>query len=161
MKYLILPVLIMLVTACHQDSDSLRELQMKLDSLQQKVDNAYTPGFGELMSSIQVHHAKLWFAGKNENWALASYEESLIHSALQKIKKYHGGNPDTKPLEMITLPMGSIENAIAQKNLPSFKRNFLFLTNTCNNCHQVTNHGFNKIIVPDNNFTSNQNFKKK
>ncbi len=38
----------------------------------------YQPGMGELMTTIQLHHAKLWFAGKNANWALAAYDESLI-----------------------------------------------------------------------------------
>jgi hypothetical protein len=61
MKYLLLALPVILLTACQQN-------------------NAYTPGFGDLMSSIQVHHSKLWFAGKNQNWALAAYEESLIHS---------------------------------------------------------------------------------
>jgi hypothetical protein len=130
-----------------------------MDSLQKKVNNAYTPGFGELMSGIQVHHSKLWFAGTNQNWALAAYEQSLIRSAFRRIEKYHSDNPDSKALGMITLPMDSIENAIAQRNLASFKRSFLFLTTTCNNCHQVTKHGFNEIIVPTTNSTDNQDFK--
>jgi hypothetical protein len=159
MKYLLLALPVILLTACHPNPTAVRQLQVKIDSLQQKMDNAYTPGFGELMSSVQVHHSKLWFAGKEHNWALAAYEESLIHNAFKKIEKYHGDNPDSKALAMMTLPMDSIQNAIAQKNLPSFKRSFLFLTNTCNNCHQVTKHGFNMITVPTTNPTTNQDFK--
>jgi hypothetical protein len=158
MKYLLLSLSVILLTACHPDTAAIQQLQVKMDSLQHKMDNAYTPGFGELMSSIQVHHSKLWFAGKNQNWALAAYEESLIHSAFMKIEKYHSDNPNSKALGMITLPMDSIQNAIAQKNRSSFKRSFLFLTTTCNNCHQVTKHGFNEIIVPAINPMDNQDF---
>ena len=158
MKHLLLALPVILLTACQQNSASVQQLQMKIDSLQQKTSNAYTPGFGELMSSIQLHHSKLWFAGKNQNWALAAYEQSLIHSAFKKIEKYHSDNPDAKALGMITLPMDSIQNAVVQKDLPSFKRSFLFLTTTCNNCHQVTKHGFNKIIVPATNPVTNQDF---
>jgi hypothetical protein len=158
MKYLLLALPVILLTACQQNSASVLQLQMKIDSLQRKTDNAYTPGFGELMSSIQLHHSKLWFAGKDQNWGLAAYEESLIHSAFKRIEKYHSDNPDSKALGMITLPMDSIQNAVARKDLPSFRRSFLFLTITCNNCHQVTNHGFNKIIVPTTNPATNQDF---
>jgi hypothetical protein len=158
MKHLLLVLPVILLTACQQNSASVQQLQMKIDSLQQKTSNAYTPGFGELMSSIQLHHSKLWFAGKNQNWALAAYEQSLIHSAFKRIEKYHSDNPDTKALGMITLPMDSIQHAIAQKDLPSFKRNFLFLTTTCNNCHQVTKHEYNLITVPTINPTTNQDF---
>ena len=141
MKHLLFALPVILLTAC-----------------QQKTSNAYTPGFGELMSSIQLHHSKLWFAGKDQNWALAAYEQSLIQSAFKRIEKYHSDNPNAKALGMITLPMDSIQHAIAQKDLPSFSRSFLFLTTTCNNCHQVTKHGFNKIIVPATNPFTNQDF---
>jgi len=56
--------LIIFVIGCQQSSTTL---QRKVDSLQIAVNNVYKPGFGEFMLQIQVHHAKLWFAGKNEN----------------------------------------------------------------------------------------------
>ena len=37
-------------------------------------ETGYVPGLGELMAGQQVRHAKLWFAGENENWRLAAYE---------------------------------------------------------------------------------------
>ncbi len=84
MKYLLLLLSVVLLTSCDQNTDVLRQLQAKMDSLQQKMENTYKPGFGELMSSIQEHHSKLWFAGVNQNWALAAYEQSLINSAFRK-----------------------------------------------------------------------------
>ena len=49
-------------------------LQAKIDSLQRRLDDAYRPGLGEFMSGIQVHHAKLWFAGNAQKFI-----ERLLH----------------------------------------------------------------------------------
>ena len=103
---------------------------------------------GELMSSIQIHHAKLWFAGTNQNWPLAKYEESLIQSAFKKIQLYHGTKPEAKIAAMIDPAIDSVDQAIGQKNLASFRHSFLFMTNTCNSCHEATKHPFNVIIIP-------------
>ncbi len=43
------------------------------DSLH-KMMEPYAPGLGEIMGGIQTHHAKLWYAGINDNWKLAQYE---------------------------------------------------------------------------------------
>jgi hypothetical protein len=40
------------------------------------------------MSSIQVHHNKLWFAGESQNWKLANFESHEIQEAIQDIEKY-------------------------------------------------------------------------
>ncbi|HTJ13445.1 MAG TPA: hypothetical protein VL547_15530 [Dinghuibacter sp.] len=109
---------------------------------------AYTPGFGELMLNIQIHHAKLWFAGDSANWPLAEYEESLIRSGFKKLSLYHGASADGRFLPMIVGPLDSIDAAISLKDPSAFHRGFLLLTTTCNNCHVVTSHGFNAITVP-------------
>ena len=43
----------------------------------------YEPGLGEFMTATQLRHAKLWFAGKNDNWGLAAYEAYEIKKALR------------------------------------------------------------------------------
>ncbi|MEO6833090.1 MAG: hypothetical protein ABI378_11270, partial [Chitinophagaceae bacterium] len=66
--------------ACNQQNNQTQGLQNQIDSLNKKLADTYKPGFGEFMSGIQVHHNKLWFAGKNQNWALADFE---IHEILE------------------------------------------------------------------------------
>ena len=34
----------------------------------------YVPALADIMSAAQWRHIKLWFAGKHQNWELASYE---------------------------------------------------------------------------------------
>jgi hypothetical protein len=148
LSFLIISSLVLFLAACNDGKPTTQELEARVDSLQHQLKNVYKPGFGELMLNVQIHHAKLWYAGKNSNWPLAAYEESLIRSAFKKINTYHADDPATKATGMISLPLDSIDVSIRQKDAASFKRSFTFLTATCNNCHQVTKHGFNVIGVP-------------
>lgn len=160
MKISILPVFLSVLTiACNDQQKTIQSLQSQVDSLQKKLDNTYKPGLGEFMSSIQVHHEKLWFAGINQNWKLADFEINEIKEALDDIQTYCTDRPERKSLTMIDAPIDSIGYAIQQKDETVFKNNFITLTNTCNNCHKATEHEFNMIKVPDTPPFSNQEFK--
>ena len=37
--------------------------------------------------AMQVHHAKLWFAGHANNWALAGYELKKIKETIEEVKE--------------------------------------------------------------------------
>lgn len=145
-----------LLVSCNQQGNNEKALQKRIDSLEA---NSYRPGFGEFMSSIQIHHSKLWFAGKNQNWKLADFEINEIKENLTDIKKYCADRPETKSIGMIDQSLDSISNAIIQKNAALFNSNYTTLTNTCNACHQATNHEYNVIKIPDNPPFSNQDFK--
>ena len=132
-----------------------------MDSLQRQLNNAYKPGFGEFMSTIQVHHAKLWFAGVNENWALADFEIHEIMEAVNAVKKYQPERDESKSVPMIEPALDSVSAAIQKKNLLQFKNSFVLLTNTCNNCHKAVNFSFNEVKIPDSPPFSNQVFEKK
>ena len=158
MRFTILTAGIICLFACHQQESNIGLLQHQIDSLRNRIDSAYAPGLGEFMLSIQMHHAKLWFAGKNGNWKLADFEMEEIREGLDDIQKYNQGRPEIRDLPMINSPLDSIQSAIAGKNTVAFKSGFNLLTKTCNNCHQVTKHGFNVIRIPDIPPVSNQVF---
>jgi hypothetical protein len=162
MKHLATPFLasllfLALLTGCNRRSEEHEA--SPIDSLRLRLTNLYKPGMGEIMSNIQFHHAKLWFAGVNNNWPLAEYNESLIQSGFKKIQLFHGDKFEAKAASMIIPSMDSISNAIRHKDIRSFKTAFLFMTNTCNNCHVVTRHEFNVIIIPTIPPVSNQDFQ--
>jgi hypothetical protein len=146
-----------LFVACNPQPQT-NNYQRQLDSLRLALVSTYKPGIGELMTTIQLHHAKLWFAGKNANWSLAAYNQSLIESAFKKLQRYHPGTPEARDAVMINGPMDSVATAITHKNSPAFERSFTLLTTTCNNCHAVTNHAFNVITIPHNLPVDNQDF---
>ena len=124
-----------------------------------KEKNATGNGFAEFMAGIQVHHARLWFAGEAQNWELADFEVAEIKEALDGIKEYDTYRPESKSITMIEPAMDSMANAIKQKDPLLFRSSYTLLTNTCNNCHRATNHAFNIIKIPDTPPFSNQVFK--
>ena len=159
MKTIILFLFLNMITGCDQSGSKLQQLQAKVDSLQKELNNSYKPGLGEFMSSIQAHHAKLWFAGINENWKLAEFEIHEIQEALESIQKFNNDRPESKVIGMINPAMDSLSNAIRQQRQSVFKSSFILLTNTCNNCHKATKHEFNVVTVPANPPIGNQSFK--
>ena len=159
MKSALFILLSFLFVACNESGNRDQELQHKIDSLQQLLNETYKPGLGEFMSGIQTHHAKLWFAGINQNWPLADFEVNEIKESLEDIQKFCSDRPEVKSIGMISLPIDSVNNAIQQKNPQLFTSSFTLLTNTCNNCHKATEHPFNVVTIPVNPPVTNQEFK--
>ncbi|HLF35315.1 MAG TPA: hypothetical protein VI583_13815 [Cyclobacteriaceae bacterium] len=154
---LIFPILFS-VLSCAPSSRDLLKLESRIDSLQKQLDKSYTPGFGEIMSGIQVHHAKLWFAGINENWELAEFEIHEIDEGLEDIMNFNIDRPESKVIPMINPALDSVRVAIKNMNPGQFKNGYILLTNTCNECHKATNHQFNIVTVPKNLPVVNQDF---
>lgn len=161
MRTIFISLVVVSLLACNQEThDGGQNLQHQIDSLRNKIAHAYSPGVGDFMSSIQMHHAKLWFAGKNENWELANFEMEEIQESLDDIQQYCADSPSIKTLPMIFPPLDSLKHAISEKNIGKFKSGFNLLTNTCNNCHKAANHAFNVIRIPDIPPVTNQVFEK-
>ena len=144
--------------SCGQAGPDNAALQVQVDSLQRRLSNTYSPGLGEFMSGIQVHHEKLWFAGTAENWKLAGFEIDEIREALDDIQRFCTDRPEVASIPMILPPMDSLSTAVKRQDLCRFKSAFLLLTNTCNACHRATKHEFNVIRVPTTPPFSNQEF---
>lgn len=159
MKNILSSLIIIASFSCNQSAPNNQALQKKVDSLQAKINNAYKPGLGEFMSQIQMHHAKLWFAGKYGNWELANFEIGEIQEALDDIPKYCADRPEVKSIQMIIPAMDSLSNAVKEMNENKFGSAYTLLTVTCNNCHKATNHGFNVIKIPEVPPVTNQFFK--
>jgi hypothetical protein len=157
----VLTVILLIVASCNQASNKTKVLQSRIDSLENKLAHSYKPGLGEFMSAVQVHHAKLWFAGLNENWELADFEVHEIAENLEAIKEYQQERPEVKSLTILQPAIDSVKAAIEKKRLPEFKSSYVLLTNSCNECHQAVNYSFNEVKVPDTPPFSNQVFQPK
>jgi hypothetical protein len=155
----VLCIIIVLIWACSGSDKEKDVLQARIEALQQKLDSSYKPGLGEFMTAIQIHHAKLWFAGVNQNWKLADFEINEIKETLDDINRYCTDRPEIKSMPMILPAFDSVSSSIKNQNSKSFQLSFTFLTNTCNNCHTVTKHGFNAIQIPEKPPFSNQDFR--
>jgi hypothetical protein len=151
--------LFFVIVSCNQQSENASQMQSRIDSLQEQLDKTYKPGLGEFMTGIQLHHAKLWFAGQNQNWPLADFEIHEIQESLDDINVFCTDRPEVKSIGMLKPAIDSVTTAIQQKSLQLFKNSFSVLTNTCNNCHKATDHAFNVVMIPSNPPVSNQDFK--
>jgi len=159
MKYITLVLSTITILSCSRPLDQDKVLQNRVDSLEMKLADTYKPGFGEFMSTIQVHHNKLWYAGINQNWALADFEVHEIMEAIADIKKYQKERVESELIYMIDPALDSINEAIRQQDPVAFKSKYVTLTNTCNDCHREAKFEFNVVKIPDSPPFSNQDFK--
>lgn len=147
---------LLVLSSCNKGK--ITELENRIKKLENQSSIAYAPGFGEMMSNIQAHHEKLWFAGINSNWKLASFEIKELNEIIEDITLFQKNRSETAELKMIIPPLEEVNKAIHNNDLPTFKLSYVKLTQSCNNCHQSTNFGFNVVKVPLNNDFSNQKF---
>jgi hypothetical protein len=133
-------------------------LNAKNDSLEKEIQSV-KPGLGDLMLMIQVHHNKLYFAGKAGNWPLAQFEHDEIMEILKQAEDIEKDRSEVKLFHVMIYPqLDSIQLSITQKSEEYFNAAFTNLTSACNNCHTNTKYNFNKIIIPEHPPYSNQEF---
>jgi hypothetical protein len=156
---LLASIVLIIFAGCGESSND--KLQNKITMLEQKIDSTYKPGFAEFMTNIQIHHAKLWFAGQAGNWKLADFELKEIEENIDNLKKFRSDRKETQMVIMINPQLDSVNLSIEQKNPALFKTSFTSLTHKCNTCHMLVNYGFNKVKIPDTPPFSNQEFNVK
>jgi hypothetical protein len=128
----------------------------------QPARESYEPGLGEFMTATQLRHAKLWFAGKQNNWDLAAYEIDEIKEGLEDAARLHpsfDGVPVAEMIKTIIVPrIAELEKAVRAKSSAKFMVAFDELTSGCNSCHAGANKPFIRIQRPTESPTTNQNF---
>jgi hypothetical protein len=128
----------------------------------QPTKESYQPGLGEFMTATQLRHAKLWFAGKQNNWDLAAYEVDEIKEGLEDAARLHptfGGVPVAEMIKTIIDPrIEELEKAVRAKSSAKFSVAFDELTGGCNSCHAGANKPFIRIQRPTAFPLTNQNF---
>ena len=154
-----------LMVSCNEDTSALKQLQSEINSLNNQNDSLkklvtkMKPGLGELMIGIQIHHNKLWFAGREENWPLAQFEHDEIMEILEQAQTIETDRSEVKFFTQMIYPqLDTIQKAIKSKDVHQFSESFNVLTNACNNCHKATHFEFNRIQTPERVPFSNQDF---
>ncbi len=113
---------------------------------------SYVPGLGEIMGSVQMRHAKLWFAANGENWPLATYELGELKEGFEDAAKYQPvfkGKPIGEMIGPATqMPLSELAKAIAEKNEAHFVKAYDRLSVACSSCHQSAGRGYIVIQRP-------------
>ena len=149
------------LVACNQNEQKIKDLENQIQVLSEKVSSTYSPGYGEIMGMVQVHHKKLWFAGKTQNWELAKFEIHELKEGLENIEKYQKDRPENEHISMIYPILDSVENSLHGNSSAAFENSYQSLTNTCNSCHKLTHYEYIQICTPELPLNGNQIFKKK
>jgi hypothetical protein len=128
----------------------------------QPARESYEPGLGEFMTATQLRHAKLWFAGKQNNWDLAAYEIDEITEGLEDAERLfptHDGVPVAEMIKANIDPaLEELRKAVGAKSSTKFAVAFDKLTSACNTCHAGANKQFIRIQRPISSPLSNQKF---
>lgn len=113
---------------------------------QQPGTSAVRPDSSDLsaqMTTTQLRHTKLWFAGKLGNWRLAAYELDLLASSLDEAVRRTPGAAADSATEITRL-----RSAIDGKDLSAFTKAYSELTSACNACHRAAGRGYITMQVP-------------
>ncbi len=128
----------------------------------QPAKEPYAPGLGEFMTATQLRHAKLWFAGKENNWDLAAYEIDEITEGLEDAEKQFPTRDGLPVADMIKANIDpaieELKKAVEARSSAKFAAAFDQLTSACNTCHAGANKPFIRIQRPTSSPLSNQNF---
>ena len=131
----------------------------------QVAETQFVPGLGEIMTLTQMRHVKLWFAGQNANWPLASYELDELNEGLEDAAKFHPTHKDADlPIpqlidKIMKAPLDQLAEAVKAQDQDRFTKAFDALTDACNSCHQAAKFGFNVVTRPTGNPYTNQVFQ--
>jgi len=99
----------------------------------------------DLMTRLQLQHAKLWFAGKLSNWSLANYETQQIDANLEAISRLLA-NPSQA--DRVREQMRAVRQALQSKDVPAFMAAYAGLTNECNGCHRSSGYAWIVMQTP-------------
>jgi hypothetical protein len=132
-------------------------LGIGLASLATAQGEAYVPALADIMSAVQWRHIKLWFAGKRQNWDLASYELRQIKTSLEDAANLYRGIP-VEHVAATVDPILTLGTAIETKDSARFVKGFNALTAACNACHEGIGRGFIIIQTPTASPFSDQSF---
>jgi hypothetical protein len=139
---------------------SVGALEARVQTLEKQA-----PGLGEYMTSMQLHMGKLWFAAKAGNWDLGGYEIGELKEAMEGAQGLH---QMVNTIDTSTV-IGSVESnqvqtmvqALQKRDLSGFQKVYGETLKSCNQCHEMTAHGFNVITVPTAPPVFNQLFRLK
>lgn len=124
----------------------------------------YAPGLGEIMTQTASRHAKLWFAGQGQNWALAAYEVDELREGMDDAIKYHPTHKhirqpiDELIAQTMSQPLDAIDQALKNRSSVDFQSSYDQLTAACNACHQISDFDFIVVTRPRFNPFANQAF---
>jgi cytochrome c553 len=111
-----------------------------------------------IMVDVEYHFSNLWFAGRNEQWDLASFylRETDSHLGwtvrVRPVRSIRGGGSvDLQPFQQSIEQSGfaQLESAIEQKDAGEFEAAYRRTLTQCYACHQAAGLGYLQPHIPE------------
>jgi hypothetical protein len=115
---------------------------------------AFVPGMDDLMTMlVQPRHIRLYYAGTDGNWELATQEMRDLRGSFERIVQaiptYQGNDVNASIKSLIAPQMTAVDTAISEADPKKFAAAYGELTGACNACHTYMEHPFIVIKIPD------------
>jgi len=125
---------------------------------------AASPRLGEIMTGVQLHFAKLYFASQARNWDLARFERGEVEEGLEAVAALR---PEENGVNLAGIigafkqtQLIALQDAIEMKDRGLFHDAYRDATLMCNTCHRATGRPFIMIIIPTNSPVANQQWER-
>jgi hypothetical protein len=157
-KWLVLIVGISIAMAANATppaNNDQAEIAALKKALAELKKSAYHPELGEQMLSIQIRHARLWYAGQAQNWLLAAFELQEIKEAFDAVVEQNPEHAIFQPQRLADIlpamtkaPVAALRDAIDHASKSQFDKAYDGLSAACTGCHQIAGNDFLVIQRP-------------
>jgi len=134
------------------DKAQIEALKREIAALKKE---AYHPELGEQMLTLQIRHARLWFAGEAQNWLLAAFELQEIKEAFDAVVEQNPEHAIFQPQRLADIlpamtkaPVTALRDAIDHGSKAEFEKAYDGLSAACSGCHKVAGNDFLVIQRP-------------
>jgi hypothetical protein len=148
-------VLAVLACAAPAATDADAEVAALKREIAELKKSAYHPELGEQMLTIQIRHARLWFAGKAQNWTLAAFELQEIKEAFDSVVEQNPEHAIFQPQRLADIlpamtkaPVAALRDAIDHGSKAEFEKAYDGLSAACTGCHKAAGNDFLIIQRP-------------
>jgi hypothetical protein len=150
--------LFLIKSGCGTNDGTKEELEARLQRLE-----ASAPGVGTVMSGVQMHFAKLYFAGQAHNGPLAEFE---LYEVEENLDKAAALRPEEQGTNLVGLTdafkktqLVALRSAVHDDDWSAFQSSYTEAIGVCNGCHQETGHSYIVITTPTAPPVSNQQWE--
>ena len=142
-------------SAAPPKNDTSAEIAALKKEIAELKKSAYHPELGEQMLTLQIRHARLWFAGEAQNWTLAAFELQEIKEAFEAVVEQNPEHAIFQPQRLADIlpamtkaPVAALRDAIDHGSKAEFEKAYDGLSTACTGCHRTAGNDFLVIQRP-------------
>ncbi|MCC5942256.1 MAG: hypothetical protein JJU37_12010 [Balneolaceae bacterium] len=123
-------------------------------NLEEKLETItdHLRGFDMAMVETGYRHVELFWAGQDENWDYAKYQVEKLQLAIERGLERRPARAASAE-QYIQLALPAMEEAIEERDVETFNREFEVFTQSCNACHHAEQVPHFNVQIPENRIT--------